>query len=328
MVISKTPLRASFFGGGTDFKNYFENSQFGYGTVLSTAVDMHVYITVNKKFDDKIRICYSETEVVDHVDEVKHNIIREAMKMTGVDHGVEIIYMADLPLASAGIGMASSSAIAVGALNALFAYQGIHQPPEALARMACQLEIERLGNPIGIQDQYAVAYGGLRQYKFFGNGMVSAAPIICNRERLEILKNRLMLFFTGMTRDSSKIMREQNDTIEQKMQLLDKMVEETNNAYQILLEGPLDEWGYALNRVWEYKKQLANGISNPTIEKMYQAARAAGALGGKILGAGGGGFLLLYVPEECQKAVQGTLREYRLMEWNMEASGSGIIFSD
>lgn len=328
MVISKTPLRASFFGGGTDFRNYFENSRFGYGTVLSTTVDMYVYITINKKFDDKIRICYSETEVVDQVDDIKHNIIREAMKMAGIDHGVEIIYMADLPLATAGVGMASSSAIGVGVLNALFAYQNIHQTPETLAHMACQLEIERLGNPIGIQDQYAVAYGGLRQYKFFSNGTVSAAPVICDPERLALLKRRLMLFFTGMTRNSSKIMQEQNNSIRQKMQILDKLVEETNHAYQILSEGPLDEWGYALNRAWEYKKQLANGISNPLIEDMYQAAMDAGALGGKILGAGGGGFLLLYVPEEFQKAVCQKLKQYRLMDWNLEAQGSSIIFAD
>lgn len=328
MVISKTPLRASFFGGGTDFKDYFENSRYGYGTALSTAINMHVYITVLKKFDDNIRVCYSENEIVGSADEVKHNIIREALKMTGIDHGVEIIYTADLPLGSAGVGLASSSAIAVGALNALFAYQGIYKSPEELARMACELEIEKLGNPIGIQDQYAVACGGFHQYKFNTDETVGISPVVCKREKLLELKSSLMLFFTGLTRDSSQIMREQNDTIQAKMALLDNMVEEANRAYENLSAGNLDEWGYALDRVWECKKKFANGVSNPMIEKMYAAAKKSGAVGGKILGAGGGGFMLLYVPLEKQNDVKNALKDYRLMKLDFEALGTRIIFSD
>ena len=328
MVISKTPLRASFFGGGTDFHGYFEHSRFGYGTALSTALDMYVYITVLKKFDDQIRISYSQNEVVDRVEDVKHNIIREALKMTGIEKGVEIIYSADLPLATAGVGLASSSAIAVGTLNALLAFKGEYAPPERLARMACELEIERLGNPIGIQDQYAVAYGGFRRYKFYADGAVSAEPIMVPAPAMERLKTSLMLFYTGLTRDSSKIMREQTDTIEVKMALLDSMVEDAERVYRSLREGDPDSWGPALDAAWQKKRQYASGVSNPAIDGMYAAARAAGATGGKILGAGGGGFLLLYVPAERQEAVRQALSGYRQIDFRFEPAGSQIIFYD
>lgn len=328
MVISKTPLRASFFGGGTDFHGYFEHSRFGYGTALSTALDMYVYITVLKKFDDQIRVCYSQNEVVEQVEDVKHNIIREALKMTGIEKGVEIIYSADLPLGSVGVGLSSSSAIAVGTLNALLAYKGEYAPPERLARMACELEIERLGNPIGIQDQYAVAYGGFRRYKFYADGAVSAEPVLAPALAMERLKSSLMLFYTGLTRDSSRIMREQTDTIEAKMALLDSMVEDAERAHGALCQGDPDCWGPALDAAWQKKRQYASGVSNPTIDGMYAAAREAGATGGKILGAGGGGFLLLYVPGEKQEAVRQALSGYRQIDFRFEPSGSQIIFYD
>ena len=213
MIISKTPLRASFFGGGSDFKDYYENSRFGFGEVLSTALNMYVYITVTKKFDDQIRVCYSQNEIVDSVDQVKHNIIREALKMAGITKGIEIIYTADLPLATAGVGLASSSAIAVGTLNALLAYKGVYASPEQLARMACELEIERLSNPIGIQDQYAAAYGGFRRYRFFSDGSVGVEPLIASRETMRRLSASLMLFYTGVTRNSSVILYYNNYTI-------------------------------------------------------------------------------------------------------------------
>ena len=328
MVISKTPLRASFFGGGTDFKGYYENSRFGYGEVLSTAVNMYVYITVLRKFDDQIRVCYSQNEIVDQVDDIKHNIIREALKMVGIEKGVEVIYSADLPLATAGVGLASSSAIAVGALNALMAYKGEYVSPEHLARMACELEIGRLGNPIGIQDQYAVSYGGFRRYKFYSAGDVSAEPILVSSSVMTRLKSSLMLFYTGLTRDSSKIMREQTDTIAVKTALLDSMVEDAERAYCSLCNGDPDSWGLALDVAWQKKRQYASGVSNPAIDKMYALARTAGAVGGKILGAGGGGFLLLYVPRERQTDVQQALSAYRQIDFQFESAGSQIIFYD
>lgn len=328
MIISKTPLRCSFFGGGTDFHDYYENSRFGYGSVISTALDMYVYITVNRKFDSKIRLCYAGNELVDHVEEVKHNIIREALKMVGIESGIEIFYSADIPLSGAGIGLASSSALAVGVLNALYAYQGKHVSQDALARQACKIEIEKLGQQIGIQDQFAVAFGGFNRYRFNRDGSVTVMPVICSKEVLEKLQSRLMLFFTGLTRDSRQILSEQTKTIEEKRVMLDGLVETVDRVYGDLSLDRLDRWGYELDQAWQIKRQFATGVSNPVIDGMYTAAKEAGALGGKILGAGGGGFLLLYVPEERQSAVGEALKDYRKIDFGFEPQGSRIIFSD
>jgi len=326
MIISKTPLRASFFGGGTDFSAYYENSSLGYGTVVSTALDMYVYITVNKKFDDMVRVVYSGNELVSHVDEVKHNIIREAMKIVGIERGIEIIYMADIPLSSAGVGLASSSALAVGVLNALHAYKGEFVSPETLAREACEIEINRLGQRIGIQDQFAVAHGGINQYKFFNDGSVSVAPVCCKKETMDRLKSNLLMFYTGTTRDSRKILDEQSDTILDKTKMLDDLVLTTNRAIDALYQDNPDFWGTELDRTWAIKKKFAGGVTNPMIDDMYERAKNAGALGGKILGAGGGGFLLCYVPKEKQNDVKNALSDFSCMDFKCCPEGSRIIF--
>lgn len=328
MIISKTPLRCSFFGGGTDFHDYYENSRFGYGSTISTALNMHVYITVNSNFDHKIRLCYSGNEFVDHVDEVKHNIIREALKLLDIESGIEIFYSADIPLSGAGIGLASSSALAVGVLNALHAYKGEHTTPEQLAREACHIEIDCLGQQIGIQDQYAVAYGGFNRYRFNRDGSVTVMPVVCDRAVLETLEHNLMLFFTGLTRDSRKILSEQTQTIGEKMAMLDGLVQTVDRVYDYLTSDTLDQWGSELDRAWEVKKRFAGGISTPLIDEMYGRAKRAGALGGKILGAGGGGFLLMYVPGAKQTAVREALKEFREVGFRFEPQGSHIIFAD
>lgn len=328
MVISKTPLRCSFFGGGTDFKDYYENSRFGYGSVISTALAMYVYITVNNNFDRKIRLCYAGNELVEHVGEVKHNIIREALKITGIECGIEIFYSANIPLSGAGVGLASSSALAVGVLNALHAYKGEFVTAQQLAKEACEIEIQRLGQQIGVQDQYAIAYGGFKQYRFYADGSVTALPVICSPKVQIELQNNLMLFFTGMTRDSRQILKEQTESIASKRKLLDGLVETTDRCYQYLADGKTEEWGLELDKVWMTKKQLAGGISNPCIDEMYDRAKSAGAVGGKILGAGGGGFLLLYVPVNRQQAVRQALSAYREVSFQFEPEGSRIIFAD
>ena len=328
MIISKTPLRASFFGGGTDFSTYYENSKLGYGTVVSTALDMYVYITVNKKFDDSIRIVYSDNELVSNVDEVKHNIIREALKIVGIERGIEIVYMADTPLSNAGIGLASSSALAVGVLNALHAYKGEFVSQGVLAREACEIEINRLGQRIGIQDQFAVAHGGFNQYKFFSNGSVSVSPIVCRKDIVENLKKNLMLFYTGNTRDSREILNEQSDTIVEKTVMLDDLVNTTDCAVRALYDGNIDYWGTELDRTWNIKKKFAKGISNLLIDEMYNKAKSAGAIGGKILGAGGGGFMLLYVPQKKQDSVKKELADFRNIPFSCSNEGSKIVFYD
>lgn len=328
MIISKTPLRASLFGGGSDFKAYYETSKIGYGSVLSAALDMHVYITVNKKFDDLIRVVYNGNEMVDSVDAIKHNIIREALRIVGIEKGIEIIYMADIPLSGAGIGLASSSALAVGVLNALHAYKGEYVTPERLAREACCIEIEHLGQRIGVQDQYAVAYGGFNRYRFLNDGSVSVVPVVLNPDTRQRLFNRLMLYFTGNTRDSSKILTEQSDSIEAKRNNLDELVMTVDGVYENLARNDIDTIGIELDRTWQIKKQFAKGISNEEIDNMYETAKKAGALGGKILGAGGGGFMLLYVTEECQENVRQAMGGYREMPFNVDFQGSRIIFVD
>ena len=328
MIISKTPLRASLFGGGTDFADYFENSSLGYGAVLSAALDMHVYITVNKRFDDKIRIVYSGNELVDNIKDVKHNIIREAMRFTNVVKGVEIIYMADIPMTGAGIGLASSSALTVGVLNALHALKREFVTAEQLAKEACHIEIDCIGQEIGIQDQYATAYGGINKFTFNKYGSVSVTPVLCKQETIKKLSSHLMLFFTGNGRDSRQIFREQNATRFEKMNMLDKLVQTVDKTYAYIYNDNLDELGHELARTWEIKKKFASGVTTPEIDNMYDKAIVAGALGGKILGAGGGGFLLLYVPLDRQKNVLTALKDYRNVSVNFDWYGSRIIFTD
>ena len=328
MIISKTPLRMSFFGGGTDFRTYYENSRFGYGSVISTALDMYVYITVNKRFDDKIRVIYYGNELVDSIDEVKHDIIRNALKIAGIEKGIEIVYSADIPLSSAGVGLSSSSALAVGVMNALHAYKGEFVTPEQLAREACHIEIDCIGQRIGIQDQFAVAYGGFRRYRFSANGAVSAEPVPCRAEYMDQLRDNLLLFYTGQGRDSRKILSEQSETIEQKMERLDRLVEAVDRNYENLCRGDIDAWGTELDQAWKIKKTFAGGVSTPEIDAMYGAAMSAGALGGKVLGAGGGGFMLLYVSKVHQNDVRSALAEYRLIDFKFEPFGSRIIFID
>lgn len=225
---------------------------------------------------------YSDNELVSNVDEVKHNIIREALKIVGIERGIEIVYMADIPLSNAGIGLASSSALAVGVLNALHAYKGEFVSQGVLAREACEIEINRLSQRIGIQDQFAVAYGGFNQYKFFNDGSVSILPVVCKKDTISKLKNNLMLFYTGTTRDSRKILNEQSDTILDKTEMLDDLVTTTDRAIQALYDENLDFLGTELDRTWNIKKKFARGVSNPLIDEMYDKAKNAGALGGRF----------------------------------------------
>lgn len=328
MIISKTPLRASFFGGGTDFAEYFRNSKYGYGSVISTALNMHVYITVNERFDDKIRVVYSGNELVDSVDDVKHNIIREALKITGVTKGIEVVYMADLPMTDLGVGLASSSALAVGVLNALHAFKGEYVSPRDLAKEACDIEINRLGQQIGIQDQYAVACGGFNRYMFNADDTVSVTPVRMDADLRAQFLDSLMMFYTGNPRDSRAIFAEQKNTTKNKKEIYDSLIEATSDAMGYFEKRDLDSIGRLLNTTWETKKQFASGVSNPLVDDMYDRAVSAGALGGKILGAGGGGFMLLYVPISNKENVRKALKDFKEIPFAVDMQGSRIIFSD
>jgi len=328
MIVSKTPLRASLFGGGTDFHHYFHNSKYGYGSVISTGIQMYVYIIVNKRFDDKIRLVYYGNELVDSVDEVKHNIIREALRITGITSGIEIFYSADLPMTNLGLGLASSSALAVGVLNALHAYKGEEVTSEQLAKEAIDIEINRLHQQIGIQDQYAVSFGGFNRYIFNSDDSVIVKEIELDEESRKKLFNNLMLFYTGNPRDSKKIFEEQEKKTTTHREILDDMVLMTDEAINYLNNKKFDEIGRLLDKAWKIKKQFASGITNDDINNMYSLAINNGALGGKILGAGGGGFLLLYVPLDKQDKVKKVLKDYIQVDFLVEDNGSKIVYRD
>ena len=324
MIISRTPFRISFAGGGTDLKKFYRED---YGAVVSTTINKYMYITVNPLsffYKHKIRISYSKTEIVDNVDEIQHPVVREALKLVGIDGGIEITSMADIP---AGTGMGSSSSFTVGLLNALYAFQGKSISPEQLSQEACKIEISLLKEPIGKQDQYAAAYGGLNYIQFNPGEDVFVNPLVSSREIKEEFNNHLMMFFTGITRKANSILKRQNKNIESKKQDLNKMRELAIEIRRVLDEGrEIDRVGEILHQGWLLKKELTSGISNNSIDGYYNKALEAGALGGKVLGAGGGGFILLYVSPQKQQKVREALGGLKELSFKFEYQGSTIIY--
>ncbi|MCD6461536.1 MAG: GHMP kinase, partial [Thermoplasmata archaeon] len=277
MVISRTPLRVSFAGGGTDLASYYRKHG---GAVTSTAIRKHIYVVVNKRFDESIRLSYSRTEIVDSVDELKHELVREAMKKTGVTRGVEITTIADVP--SRGTGLGSSSSLTVGLLNALYTFAGRPPSRERLAREACEIEIEILGQPIGKQDQYIAAYGGLQYIRFNPDESVYVDPVVCKKETKEALERNLLMFYTGITRSANTILSEQKRNTEKREEQLHRLKELAKKARNELGDNNPRAIGEILHEGWEIKRHLASGITNPEIDRMYEKAREAGAVGGKI----------------------------------------------
>lgn len=320
MIITKTPLRISFTGGGTDLPDYYLKNG---GAVVSTAIDKYIYITVNKKFDDKIRVSYSETELVDDVEELRHELVRECLKLVGLRGGIEITSIADIP---AGTGLGSSSTFTVGLLNALHTYEGYTPSAEELAREACEIEIGVLKHPIGKQDQYAAAYGGINYFCFHQDGTVSRDCISLNDGDSRKMRQKLMLFFTGMTRSADTILQEQKQNTASRMETLDFMRDQAGAMYRELTENGFNvRFGRELHAGWLRKQSLASAISNSAISGHYERALAAGAEGGKLLGAGGGGFLLFYCDEEKQEAVERAVGLPRI-DFQVSPRGSQVIF--
>jgi D-glycero-alpha-D-manno-heptose-7-phosphate kinase len=322
MIIIQTPLRVSFFGGGTDFPAYYMEEG---GCVLSSAIDKYIFVTIKQRFDHLLRIGYTRTEMVERVDEVQHELIREALRKTGIARGVEVTTMGDIP--SAGSGLGSSSTVTVGTLHAMYAYLGEIVPAERLAREACEIEIDILGKPIGVQDQYIAAYGGLRFFEFGPGGEVRSQRIVLENGLRQRLNESLILFFTGVTRKAETILGEQKRNIGDRRETLRAMKQMAHEARDELQRGNLDVIGRLLHEGWELKKRLAGGISNGSLDEMYAAARHAGALGGKIAGAGGGGFLLLYCPPEKREAVRAALRNLQELPFQLEPDGTKTIFN-
>lgn len=325
MIISKTPLRISFVGGGSDLPSYFQHSEEG-GAVVSTAINKYVYIMVNKKFDDTFRISYSKTENVKRILQIKHPIVREVLKKLNIN-GVEITSIADIP--SSGTGLGSSSAFTVGLLHALFAYQQKFVSEYDLANMACEVEIDLLKEPIGKQDQFGTAFGGLKFLIFHPDGDVTIDPIFCLRETKEAIQRNTLLLYTGITRNASKILAKQDANIlkdKHKQKIMKKMVQLAYDLNDCLRQNQINTFGEILHTNWMYKKELDDGISNSQIDQWYNIARKHGAIGGKVLGAGGGGFLLFYAPFEKHDAIKKALPRLLPCDFQFENQGSQIIF--
>lgn len=322
MIITQTPLRISFAGGGTDFPEFY--SQYG-GAVLSSAIDKYIYVIIKERFDDLIHLNWSKKETVENVDQIEHELIKEAIKKTGVNKGVEITTISDIP--SEGSGLGSSSSVTVGLLQALYLYQGIIADAERLAREACDIEINILGKPIGKQDQYIASYGGLRHFEFEKDGNVVIKTPQVNNDFIYELGLRLMLFFTGITRKSEGILSKQKKRIKNSEKILKQMRDQSFEVLEAFNKGNLHFLSKTLEIGWKLKKKLATGISSPDIDLMYDLSKKAGALGGKIVGAGGGGFLLLYVPLGKQDRVRKALSGYRELRFNLERNGSKSILN-
>ena len=321
MIITKTPLRISFVGGGSDIKEFYHQTD---GKVISATIDKYVYVIIKERFDNKIIIDYTKREVVDSIDEIKHELVREAMRKTRIKNGIEIITPADIP--SEGSGLGSSSTVTVGLLHAFYAYKGVIVTREHLAREACEIEIDILKKPIGKQDQYAAAFGGVNRITFKKDGCVEIHKIELSDEQYRKLGSNILLFYTDKTRQSSSILSEQKRNTNNKFSILKKMVDLVNPFEENLIIGNYDELGRLLNQNWIFKKKLATKITNGQIDNMYHTAIDAGAIGGKISGAGGGGFMMFYVPRHKQDSVREALKDYRELPFMLDKYGSRIIF--
>lgn len=323
MIIVKTPLRISFMGGGSDIPQFYKKHP---GATLSTAINKYVYICVNKKFDHRIRVSYSETEIVNSVNSLKHSRARACMKKTGVNKGIEIVTIADIP--SRGTGLGSSSSFTVGLLKALYAYKGLTISEEQLAHEACDIEIKNLKEPIGKQDQYIASYGGLKFIKYMPNGRVSVDYVMANHKTMKKIEDSILLFYTGITRATNNLLKKQiaGYSEKEKFNNTKKLVEMSHELKKQLEKNNISSFGDMLHEAWLLKKSLNGDISNSQIDKMYNLARKNGALGGKILGAGGGGFLMVYAPRNSHEKISHALKKYPVMPVRFDPEGSKILF--
>jgi D-glycero-alpha-D-manno-heptose-7-phosphate kinase len=322
MIITQTPLRIGLLGGGTDLPSYYREHG---GRVLNCALDKYVYVIVKQRFDDDIYVNYSKKEIVSRAEDLDHELVREAMQMTGVTSGVEITTLADIP--SSGSGLGSSSAVTVGLLHALFAYRGRQVSAEELAERACTIEIERCGKPIGRQDQYIAALGGIRDIRFGPGDKVVAEELGLPAAERRALQQQIMLFYTGVTRSADPILAEQNANVEGTRPQLDLLRDLAGFAVERLRSGDLDAIGPAMRESWEAKRKLASGVSNEQIDAAVARALEAGASGAKLTGAGGGGFLLVVCPVERQRAVRESLTDMREFPVGLDHLGSRVVLN-
>jgi D-glycero-alpha-D-manno-heptose-7-phosphate kinase len=322
MIISKTPLRVSFVGGGTDLGDFSDEHG---GAVVSSAIDKWIHVIVAPRFEGDLRVSYSRTEIVPTAGDVEHELVREALRLTGLPRGLDLVTLADVP--AQGTGLGSSSAVTVGVLNALYAYQGVSRSPADLAEEASHIEIDVLGKPIGRQDQYATAYGGFNFIEFMPRGGgIKVEPIVCPAQTLERLHRSLMLFYTGRQRAASDVLSGQRQAIVEGSATT-ALLGMRDLAYELreaLGRGDVESVGPLLNRNWELKRSLVTGLSDAQVDEWYRKARDAGASGGKLLGAGAGGFLLVMAAAEQQASVRAALSDLREVPFHFAARGTQI----
>ena len=320
MIISCTPLRVSFVGGGTDLPVFYTRNE--YGCVISSAINRYVYIAVNYRFDGKIRASYSKNEVVENIAEIENDRIREVLQKLDITGGIEIFYMSEIPKK---LGLGGSSSFTIGLLNALYAYKKQKVFPERLARESCEIEIDTLKNPIGKQDQYATAIGGLNYFRFNQDGTVLIKPILIDEELILKILDNLVYIYLGQSHDASQILSDVNNNISENNDTLLKMRDITDQLYKELMNRNIDQFVYALNENWLLKKYTSTHISNNHIDDLYDKAIRYGALGGKVSGAGGGGFLMMYVPVEKQDYFVKKMSGMKVMKFAIDHKGSRVI---
>lgn len=325
MIISRTPTRISFFGGGTDYPDwYLENG----GAVVSTTINKYSYITVRELppfFSYKHRIRYYEHEEAQTLDEIRHPSVREVAKFLNFEGGLEMVHNADLPARS---GLGSSSTFTVGMLHALYALQGYMPTKRELAANAITVEQEKIGETVGSQDQIAAAFGGFNYIQFTKSGGFSVEPVTVGPKRLQELQENLLLCFTGFARTASEVAQTQISQIKTNASLLTEMSSLADSGLNVLTNAQqsLDEFGDLLDVQWNLKRQLSSAVSNAAIDEIYGRGRTAGAIGGKLLGAGGGGFMLFYAPKQAHDAIRAALGEKMFVPFRFEATGSSIVY--
>lgn len=325
MIISRAPFRISLGGGGTDLPSYYQ--RFG-GFVVSGAIDQYVYVTANKRFHDDIRLAYSETEIVPNVDSIRHRIFREALRMMKIERAIELTSVADLPSNS---GLGSSSSFTVALLNALHTYNRDFVSSLRLAEEACELEINRLGDPIGKQDQYIAAFGNITAIRIATDGSVTVEPVPIKGEVLDELQNNLLVVYSGIERPAKVVLSEQGERLraDDKATVagMHRIKQIGREVYRLLVEGDTDYYGELLHEHWLSKRQLASRMTEPRIDEHYEAARKAGAIGGKLIGAGGGGFFLLYARPTDKRRVWETMtaRGLRPLRFRFDLDGARIV---
>lgn len=326
MIITRTPLRVSFVGGGTDLRAYYQNET---GRVLSTGINKYLYVFVKKQLgivEKKYRINWSQTEFKDHINDIDHPIVREVLRKYEIDYPIEITTVADIP---AGTGLGSSSSFAVGLIHAICAMEGIQMTKSELASIAAEIELDILKRNMGKQDHFAAAYGDLNIISFLKDESVEVEPVIYSKRKIEELESNLILFYTYMQRDASEILKTQTDETINKLEVLTKMKDLVSPlSKSIMKDGDIDDFGRLLHENWILKKSLTAEISNDMITQYYEKGISAGALGGKLLGAGGGGFLLFYVKKEKREGLISKLSDLYPLDFKIDRSGSRITYYD